>query len=213
MNSGIIHDLYAALAPWLTLALILLGRNSYLSRMRIVGSLLLAFFLLRIPVAGWHLFAWVRVLEPNPSCTLTALLAIALFQRISRKELFRSQDWSAAWSLGAGLALLLYPMALGLTSIDPYTWGWGPILPIVTALASSFLLLAGNRFGILLLLSLGGVLLHLQESSNLWDALIDPFYGGLSLLIMMVRIIFPITKSLAMNPAEGMVTSGSKHTE
>jgi len=213
MSTAIVHDLYAALAPWLALSLLILGRNPHLSRTRIIGSLLLAFFLLRIPIYGWHLFAWVRVLEPNPSFPLTGLLGVALWGRITQKKLFRPQDWSAAWSLGAGLALLLYPMALGLTSIDPYTWGWGPILPIVTALAASLLLLAGNRMGILLLLPLGGVLLHLQESSNFWDALIDPLYGGLSLLIVMVRITFPITKSLARNPAEGMVTSGSNHTE
>ena len=197
MSQQVIHHLYAALAPWLALSLLILGRNPHLSRTRIIGSLLLAFFLLRIPIDGWHLFAWVRVLEPNPSFTLTGLLVVALWARITQKKLFRVQDWRAAWSLGAGLALLLYPMALGLTSIDPYTWGWGPILPIVTALASSLLLLAGNRMGILLLLTLGGVLLHLQESSNFWDALIDPFYGGLSLLIIMARIVFLISKSLA----------------
>jgi len=188
MSEGIIHDLYAGLAPWMALALIFLGRNPHLSRTRITGSLLLAFFLLRIPINGWHLFAWVRVLEPNPSFTLTGLLCVALWGRITQKKLFRPQDWSAAWSLGAGLALLLYPMALGLTSIDPYTWGWGPILPIVTALAASLLLLAGNRMGILFLLPFGGVLLHLQESSNFWDALIDPFYGGLSLITLIVYL-------------------------
>jgi hypothetical protein len=213
MSQQVIHHLYAALAPWLALSLLMLGRNPHLSRIRIIGSLLLAVFMLRIPIEGWSGFAWVRMLEPNPSFTLTGLLGVALWGRITQKKLFRAQDWNAAWSLGAGLALLLYPMALGLTSIDPYTWGWGPILPSMTALAASLLLLAGNRLGILLLLPLGGVLLHLQESTNFWDALIDPFYGGLSLLIMMVRIVFPITKSLAMNPAKGMVTSGSNHTE
>jgi hypothetical protein len=79
--------------------------------------------------------------------------------------------------------------------------------------AAAILLLLGNRFGIILILSQLGSLLHLQESANLWDALVDPFYGGLSLLIVMVRIIFPITKSLARNSAEGMVTSGLKHTK
>lgn len=183
MSAEIIHDLYAGLAPWLALALILLGRNPHLSRTRIVGSLLLAFFLLRIPVEGWHLFAWVRVLEPNPSFTLTALLGVALAQRLSGRKIFRSADWRVAWLVGAVLALLLYPMGLGLTSIDPYGWGWGPVLPIVIAVVAALLILRGNRFGIVLLFPFLGSPFHLQESTNFWDAVIDPFYGGASLVV------------------------------
>jgi hypothetical protein len=195
MSAEIIHDLYAGLAPWLALALILLGRNPHLSRTRIVGSLLLAFFLLRIPVGGWHLFAWVRTLEQNPSFTLTGLLAVALVQRLSGKKIFRTEDWGAAWIIGAVAALVLYPMGLGLTPIDPYTWGWDGILPIVTAATATLLLIAGNRFGILLLLPLGGFALHLQESSNFWDAAVDPFYGGASLLLVGGTIIRSFIKT------------------
>ena len=187
MSSPLIHQLYAGIAPWAALSLLLLGRNPYLSRQRIIGSLLLAFFALRIQmeISGvnyWSLFAWCRTLEMNPSFTLTGLLSIALWQRISSRKIFRAEDWSAAWIFGAIAALILYPMGLGLTSIDPYGWGWERSLPMATGLIAGVLLLAGNRFGILLLLSLGGFLLHLQESANLWDALIDPFYGVVSLI-------------------------------
>ena len=182
MSEGIIHDLYAGLAPWMALALIFLGRNPHLSWTRILGSLLLAFFLLRISIGGWHLFAWIRVLEPNPSFTLTGLLAVALLQRVSGKKIFRSIDWSGAWVFGGVAALVLYPMGLGLTSIDPYAGGWGPGLPLATALCASIFLLRGNRFGIILILPLLGSLLHLQESANLWDALIDSCYAGTALL-------------------------------
>jgi hypothetical protein len=189
MSTAIIHDLYAGVAPWLALSLILLGRNPHLSRTRIVGSLLLAFFLLRIPINGWHLFAWVRVLEQNPSFTLTGLLAVALAQRLSGKKIFRSEDWGAAWIVGVMAALVLYPMGLGLTSIDPYTWGWDGILPIVTAATATLLLISGNRFGIVLLLPLGGFALHLQESSNFWDAAVDPFYAAVSLVTVLCRSV------------------------
>ena len=187
MSLDLIHQLYAALTPGLAISLLFLGRNPFLSPIRSIGSLLLAFFLLRIPVAGWSGFAWFRMLEMNPSFTLTGLLAIALGQRLSGRELFRSQDWQAAWICGSVAALGLYPMGLGLTSIDPYSWGWGPVLPIALTLISSILLLGGNRFGILLLLPLGGFLLHLQESSNFWDAAIDPFYAIVSLLVVICR--------------------------
>lgn len=184
MIQQVIHPLYGALAPWLALSLLVLGRNPRLSRTRITGSLLLAFFLLRIPVGGWPLFAWCRTLEMNPSFTLTGLLGIALWQRLSGKVIFRSEDWRAAWIVGSLASLVLYPMGLGLTSIDPYCWGWGPTVPILTAACATLLLIQGNRFGIILILPPLGSLLHLQESANFWDALIDPFYGGLSLIAL-----------------------------
>ena len=189
MTKGLLQPLYAGLAPWMALSLLLLGRNPHLSRARIVGSLFLAFFLLRIPLEGWHGFAWIRVLEPNPSFTLTGLLAVALFQRVSIRRVFRSIDWNAALAFGALATLLLYPMGLGLSSIDPYSWGWGVWIPVPTAVAAAILLLFGNRFGILLLLPCAGFLLQLQESANFWDAFIDPCYGVVSLLAALAFLL------------------------
>lgn len=189
MTRELLQHLYAGLAPWMALSLLMLGRNPHLSRTRIAGSLLLAFFLLRIPVDGWHGFAWIRMLEPNPSFTLTVLLGIALSQRVSLQKTFRPADWNAAWIVGAAASLALYPMGLGLTAHDAYTWGWGPRIPILTAAVAALLLLRGNRFGVILLLPFVGFLLHLQESTNFWDAVIDPFYGGVSLLLVSSLII------------------------
>jgi hypothetical protein len=87
---------------------------------------------------------------------------------------------------GALAALILYPMGLGLTRFDPYSWGWGCWLPIALGLAATMLLLLDNRFGIILILPLLGSLLQVQESTNLWNALVDPFYGGGSLIAVMV---------------------------
>jgi len=189
MSAQILHQFYACLAPWLALSLLLLGRNPFLSRLRLFGSLLLAFFLLRIPLGGWSLFSWFRTLEMNPSFTLTGLLCLALCQRLSGQMIFRAEDWRAAWIVGAIGSLLLYPMGLGLTPIDPYSWGWGPAVSIVTAAFATLLLIRGNRFGIILILPLLGSLLNLQESVNFWDALIDPFYGGVSLIAVILIVI------------------------
>ncbi len=207
MSRELSQQLYAGLAPWLALALLLLGRNPYLSRVRIIGSLLLALILLSIPVplTGWNGFAWVRVLEPNPSFTLTALLGIALWERISRKRLFRPADWNVAWIFGTASALLLYPMALGLTSLDPYGWGWGPRIPILVAVAAAMLILRGSRFGILLLLPFAGFLTGLQESTNFWDVVIDPFYAIFSILAVIVTIALRGVKSVALTSPEGIV--------
>jgi len=207
MSRELPQQLYAGLAPWLALSLLLLGRNPFLSRVRIIAALLLALILLGIPVplTGWNGFAWVRVLEPNPSFTLTALLGIALWERISLKRLFRSEDWKTAWIFGTASALLLYPMGLGLTSLDPYSWGWWPRIPILVALAAAILILRGNRFGILLLLPFAGFLIGLQESTNFWDAVIDPFYAIFSILALIAATASRSTKSVALTSREGIV--------
>jgi len=45
------------------------------------------------------------------------------------------------------------------------------------------LLLTKNRFAILLLLALAAYDLQLQESTNLWDYLIDPIYAILAMIL------------------------------
>ena len=200
MSRELSQQLYAGLGAWLALSLLLIGRNPYLSRVRIIGSLLLSLIVLSIPVplTGWNGFSWIRVLEPNPSFTLTALLGIALWERISSKRIFRPADWKAAWIFGAASALLLYPMGLGLTSLDPYSWGWWPRIPILVAVAAAMLILRGSRFGILLLLPFAGFLIGLQESTNFWDAVIDPFYAIFSILAVISTTAFRGVKSVAL---------------
>lgn len=173
---------YAALAPWLALALLLTGRNPYPSRIRVAGSLALSFLLLRIPICGWDGFAWARTLEANPSLTLTLLLALLLAARTTGRDLLGPSGWKSARLFGIAAALILYPMGLGLTQIDPYAWGWGPWLPGVVTLLALLLLLMGNRFGLLLAATLPAWLARVQESRNFWDLLIDPVYAAAALL-------------------------------
>ena len=196
MSSLVIHQAYAAITPWAALALLLMGRNPHPGLRRKVAALLLATLVLfAIPITGWNLAAWIRVLEPNPSLTLTGLLLAALSSRLTGKSLFRMRDWDAAWIFGSAAAIVLYPMGLGLTNLDPYAWGWDRPLPLATAVVALLLLLRGNRFGVVLLLPFAGILLHLQESANFWDAVMDPFYGAVSLiailLILAARLFRP----------------------
>ena len=187
MISSLLHDLYAAIAPWAALSLLFIGRNPHPGIRRKIASPLLATSLLfAVPPHGWNAAAWIRVLEPNPSLTLTGILLIALASRLSGHTLFRREDWTASWIFGSAAALLLYPMGLGLTNLDPYAWGWDRPLPLATAAVAFLLLLRGNRFGVVLLLPFAGILLHLQESANFWDAVMDPFYGAVSLIAILL---------------------------
>jgi hypothetical protein len=192
MIMSVVRHLYSGIAPLLALVLLLLllpGRDSYPDRKRVVGLILWVVFCLSIPVDDWPSFLWIALLEPNPSFILTVLLGIALWEKVNKTTLLRPCDWTAVWSFGSIAALILYPMGLGLTTIDPYSWGWTPIVPVITAVIATILLLRDNRCGVLLLLPLLGFFLHIQESRNFWDALIDPFFGGVSIVALTISLM------------------------
>jgi hypothetical protein len=189
MNEGVLHAVYASMAPWLALTLLLIGRSPYPTGIRLLTAPLMAAALLLLPLHHFPLARWIAVLEANPSIILTALLTIAVVGRTGGPRLFTTQDWRAAWIFGAAASLILYPMGLGLTSLDPYTWGWEPALPLVITAMATVLIIRGNRFGIVLLLGLLGMLLQPMESNNAWDYLLDPIYGIFSLLAVLLLII------------------------
>lgn len=197
MNHPAIHQFYAGMAPWAGLSLLLIGRNPHPGLRRKIAALpLAALALLVIPINGWNVAAWIRVLEPNPSLILTGLLLVALASRLTGKRLFRRTDWKACWFFEAIAALLLYPLGLGLTRIDSYGWGWMTLLPLVCAITATLLLLRGNRFGMMLLLPFLGWILGFQESRNFWDALVDPFIGTVSIVMsafLAIRPCSPLT--------------------
>jgi hypothetical protein len=199
MSTPGIHQFYAAIAPWAGLALMFIGRNPHPGLRRKIAAVLLAVIVLFfVPVGGWKIAAWLRVLEPNPSVSLTLLLLISLTSRLSGRTWFRRLDWNSAWIFGAVTTLVLYPMGLGLTRIDPYAWGWGKELPLAVAVAATLLLAWGNRFGVLLLFPFAGWVLGIQESTNFWNTLVDPFYGVVSLIltaILLIRRCSPLTSA------------------
>jgi len=77
----------------------------------------------------------------------------------------------------AALGLLLYPMALGLGSWDPYQNGYAPTwLAVLVAAGLLWCWLKGNTLGLLMLsLASLGFLLEIKPSVNFWDYLCDPF--------------------------------------
>ena len=137
-------------------------------------------------------------LSANFSVIMVALLVIGILDRAGAHGIFRPQDWSAAWIFGAVASLLLYPSALGLgpQNFDSYALGWpwlfwGQSLAMFggTGLAAALLIWRGNRFGYVLGLALLGYAMGFQESENLWDYLLDPVYGAVSLLVVLWTLL------------------------
>ena len=113
---------------------------------------------------------------------LTALLISGVGQRCFGSELLRRQDRQAAWIFGAVAGVALYPLALGLGPVDPFSLGWyfGPLFAGM-AVVSAFLLWKRNRFGVVLVLAILAWHLGVPESGNYWDCLVDPIYFLISL--------------------------------
>lgn len=145
------------------------------------------------PWLGHPLPYWSAALSANFSPVMMLLLVVSVLDRARPRDLFATADWRAAWWFGGVAALLLYPSALGAgpANFDAYALGWpwlwwgqSVLLFGGASLAAAVLLWRGNRFGFVLLAALLGYAAGFQESDNLWDYLLDPLYGVVSLVAL-----------------------------
>jgi hypothetical protein len=131
-----------------------------------VGSASLAL----APIIGGESPAmWVHGALGAPSLTLLLIAGKRLLAPASPPLLNRP-----AAALILGVALVFYPLALGLGPFDPYTHGYQP-LTLLLALAPLGSWLAWRRHDTwLLVLSLDLLAYAAGVFGNLWDALFDP---------------------------------------
>ena len=172
-----------------------------------VAALAATFF----PWFGHPLPFWSASLSANFSVIMVALLVLGIVDRAGWHGVFRPVDWRAAWIFGAVASLLLYPSALGLgpQNFDAYSLGWPWLfreeslaLFAGAGLGASVLIWQGNRFGYVLAVALFGYAVGFQESENLWDYLLDPVYGAVSLLVVLWTLIRrAISRSRSEDPA------------
>lgn len=187
MSHAMVVEVFSAVCPWLALVWCL-QRVAKLLQLPLRGWTLLAVAGaiatagMLVPVQGLVVARWVAGLNANFSISLTAMLALIVWERAFEQATFSEGEWTTAWTFGAIGGLALYPMALGLSSFDPYEWGW-PFSPlfVVIAMLTAWLIWRGNRFGFLLLLAAAAFQLRLLESTNYWDYLLDPVYSLVSL--------------------------------
>ncbi|MDH2919339.1 MAG: hypothetical protein PXX73_09125 [Sideroxydans sp.] len=150
-------------------------------------SLLLAaiFIFALVPLNGLPLAGYTRGMVGDFSISSVLLIGLAILRPYgilvsekSRLHLLR---------LIALVALIFYPMTLGVTLYDPYRLGYGDagFFSVVLLVA----LLTWWRQSNLIVLSIAlatlAWCLGAYESSNAWDYLIDPLLAGYALLALL----------------------------
>lgn len=182
MSHTTLPDSFAMLYAWLLLlwSLQSLAMACAISR-RGWGSLLVPGLIsagvLSFRVDGMALARWAANFTGNFSIPFAGLVIAAVWERTFAYRLFAPRDWIAGWTFGLISGLLLYPLAMGWGQVDPYAWGRHfSLLFIAGAILTGLLIWKRNRLGLLLLLSIAGFRLHVLESDNYWDYIVDPIY-------------------------------------
>lgn len=137
-----------------------------------VFAVLCAAFLL--PLGALPLAAYVRGAVGDPSFGTLTLIGASLLPGLS-PSVGRGQRLSSLLVV-LGAAVLLYPLALGAGTLDPYRWGFGSPWFVVAVLALGLLALI-QRWPLVPAAVAVGVLawsVGCYESRNLWDYLLDP---------------------------------------
>lgn len=146
-----------------------------------------------VPVGGLSLGRWLISFNANFSIPLTALLFSRVLKNACGIRLLDGNALLTCWIYSIITGAILYPMALGLGRFDPYEAGWDfSWFFAVVFLTTVALLFMKNRFAVVLIVSVLAYNLHLLESTNLWDYLIDPFLvivSGIALVAHFLRYV------------------------
>ena len=151
---------------------------------------LIAAFIVIIPVGGLPLARWMISFNANFSISLTAILFCKVTENSFGVKLLDKNAFLTCWVFSLIAGVILYPMALGLGRFDPYQAGWGfSWLFVVMCGVTILLLIMKNRFAVVLIAGILAHNLHLLESTNLWDYLVDPFMVLISCIALGSRFL------------------------
>ncbi len=165
---------------WLLLAL-RLPVAARLAPSRLYWFVAGAYCVAMLPLFGLSLAGWLRGMVGDLSITSVLLLGTALFARV---RLLAGGAADAVWDARnryslllflSVIALLLYPFALGIGTLDPYRSGFAGVSFIVALALLSLWAMRRNLMLLPLALALAALAWSLgwYESTNLWDYLID----------------------------------------
>jgi len=138
-----------------------------------------------MPVGGLPIGRWLISFNANFSIPLSAILFSKVFESFFGMRLLDEKALRTGWMFSILAGAVLYPMAMGLGRWDPYAAGWGfSWLFILAFLVTVALLAMRNRFAGVLVAAILACDLHLLESANFWDYLIDPILVAVSCIAL-----------------------------
>jgi len=132
--------------------------------------------LVAAPIGPLSLAAYARGWFGDLSITTNVLLVLGLFPHLSGRRPVDPRQEIAINRLIAVTALVFYPLALGFGPFDPYRLGYGSPW-FLTGLFMVALGAWAGRFHLVSICIALAVMAHAMgwnESTNLWDYLLDP---------------------------------------
>jgi hypothetical protein len=169
----LLSQLAAALLPAIVLDL-MLARLATRTRAVILATVVVA---LLIPFAGLPAAQYVRGVTGDLSIGSMTMMVFYLLRAFGPRW-FRRFDHELVFlaAILVAVAIVFYPMSLGVTLTDPYAHGYYPtVLSALLFSAFCWAVLAGWYLtAAVLTLSFAGFAGQWLESDNLWDYLFDP---------------------------------------
>jgi hypothetical protein len=176
---SMVQHVFAFLGQVLLLAVlvsVLFGRFVHEVRKRRIVVLVLLALGLFVPVHGLSISQWLRSALGELSLLTWLVFANILAQRLFDFSLLQPASRNSLLLGVILVSVVFYPMALGVSQADPYYYGYAPTgMALLLCMVSLLAWIKSRRdLAIILLLPLLGFNVHLLESANLWDYLLDP---------------------------------------
>jgi hypothetical protein len=164
-----------------------------------------ALALLALPIHGISVAGYLRGIAGDLSITTLLLLVSAAVAFAGGPRLHDRRETLTLAAVVLPGALVLYPMALGLTSFDPYALGYPDQVRGLLFGLAPVAFLGWFRGGLLVPLSVALALVafrfELLDSRNLWDYLFDPWLVLLGRIYDLRPILQISVKSPGSPPA------------
>ena len=192
---SVLHNILPLFGQVLLLAvLITLMLEQWIKEIRIrQGAIALLVLLgMFVPVNGLTIAQWLRSVVGDLSVLTLVILLNILMQRLLGFSLLGASSRKLLLFGIVIIGVVFYPLAMGVTAYDSYQLGYSPILLSVLVILGSLLLWFSSRrdLAVILLLPMVAYDLHLLESTNLWEYLLDPVLLAYALVQTLVSFKF-----------------------
>ena len=186
-------------------AVLLLPEIARLSRSRLAVLQGIVFVLMLIPLGGIAMAAYLRGATGDLSITTLVLIGCALLRPGFACVGNETSNRRSLLTLVVLIALLFYPLSMGLTAFDPYRLGYGDPQFVAALLLAALAAWFWKHHLIASCISLATLAWATgwYESGNLWDYLLDPFlsiYALAAIMIQVVKALMQKCRSLCSQP-------------